>query len=156
MRTFMIIAALFQSCVTEKSISITEFTTYDKTSYTTISLGKEMVYYNNFFLVSKYRNNERIETKIDSFVVGFIASKTYSSKTENIRLYFYKESSKTNLVAIEKNPREVDRYSNEHDLVYCYTVKLNGEKLREKFKNGDVIETTAKKIKTPKFKIIQR
>lgn len=147
---------LLQSCLTNKPITITEFTTYNKPVYSTISLGKEMIYYNNFFLVSNYRNHKQVEMELDSFVINFTSNQHYAEKTEDIRLYFYKESSKTNLLAIERNPREVDRYSNAHDLVYCYIVKLNGSTVREKFKNGEVIETTAKNIRPPKFKIIQR
>lgn len=155
MKYIIIALALLQSCVADKPITITAFTTYNKPVDTTVSLGKEMIYYNNFFLVSNYRNNQRVERKVDSFVVGFIAANKYSANTNEIRFYFYKETRRTNLVDIERNPREIDRYSNQHDLVYYYAVKSNGNTVREKFKNGQVIETTAKKVKMPKFKIIQ-
>jgi len=38
-------------------------------------------------------------------------------------------------------------------LVYCYIIKLDGSKVREKYKNGEVIETTEKFSKLPRFKI---
>ena len=156
MKYLFTMIVFLQSCISKEPIKIVEFNTLTKSIFTTLSLGKERVYYNNFFLVSNYRNDKMVEMKIDSFVLTYVSSKIYSSRTDEIRLYFYKETSKTNLVEIKKNPREVDRYSNRHDLVYYYAVKLDGSKVREKIKNGEVIETTEKQIPTLKFKIIQQ
>ena len=156
MKYLIVLMFLLQSCVSDKLITISEFSTYNKSISTTVSLGKERVYYDNFFLVSNYRDNKKVKMAIDSFVVKFTSGNSYSPLTDEIRLYFYKETSKTNLVEIKKNPREVDRYSNRHDLVYYYAVKLDGSKVREKIKNGEVIETTEKQIPTLKFKIIQQ
>jgi hypothetical protein len=153
MKYLAIMILFLQSCISEKPISITEFSTYTYPISTTISLGKERIYYNNLFLVSNFRNNKKVELSIDSFVVKYTSDNCYSANTDEIRLYFYKETSKTNLTEIKKNPREVDRYSDRHDLVYCYIIKLDGSKVREKYKNGEVIETTEKFSKPPRFKI---
>ena len=70
--------------------------------------------------------------RIDSFVFKFTSQRKYSSSTGEMHLYFYKETDKTNLAEIEKNPTEVDRYFNDHDLAYCYAVKLDGINVRKK------------------------
>jgi hypothetical protein len=145
---------LLQGCVAEKPIQITPFTTYTKPIDTIVSLGKEKVYYTNLFLISNYRDTRKVQIQLDSFVSEFIAKNEYSPKTEGIWLYFYKETSKTNLAVIKRNPKDVDRYSDFHDMVYHYFVKLDGSRVREKIKNGEVIETTEKMLPKPKFKII--
>jgi hypothetical protein len=155
--TFFITLILLQSCAADKPIAITEFSayTYNRLIDTSVSLGKERIYYYNFFLISNYRDNNLTRLKIDSFVVQHVSKNKYSPKTDEIRLSFYKETNKTNLEAIKRNPRELDRYSNQHDIVYYYAVKLNGSTVREKYKNGEVIETTEDLPETPKFKIIK-
>jgi len=119
-------------------------------------LGKERIYYNKFFLVSNYANSKKVEKEIDSFVVVFTSGNNYHANTAEIRLYFYKETSKTNLAVIKQNPRDIDRYSNEHDLIYYYAVKLDGTFEREKYKQGEIIENTAEQLPKPKFRIEPR
>lgn len=154
MKNIIILIVVLQSCSPQKPIVITEFSTYTKSVYTDTSLGKEMTYFNSFFLISNYRDSKEVTMQLDSFVTTYILKNKYPETTEKIRLYFYKETSKTNLVAIEQNPREIDRYSNDHDLVFYYAVKSNLEVERKKYKNGEVVETLPKPtIPTPKFKI---
>lgn len=95
-----------------------------------------------------------MKSQIDSFVTKYTDRNEFSPFTNEIRMYFYKETKKTNLIEIKKNPRELDRYSNAHDLIYYYAVKLNGSKVWKKYKKGKVIATSEKQIPTPKFKII--
>ena len=155
---YLLIALIFlQSCVADKPISITEFSayTYNRLTDTSFWLGKERIYYHNFFLISNYRDNKLTRLKIDSFVVQYVSKNKYSPKTDEIRLSFYKETGRTNLDAIKRNPRELDRYSDQHDIVYYYAVKLNGSTVREKYKNGEVIESTEDIPEPPKFKIIK-
>lgn len=154
MKNLLIVFIFLQSCTTQKPISITEFFTYAKPVDSTLSLGKIRVYYNNFFLITNYKDNLKSQNKLDSFAINYILQNKYAAKTEEVRLWFYKESTRTNLIEIKKNPREVDRYSNQHDLIYGYYIKRDEENIREKYKNGNVIETTDKYIPTPKFKMI--
>lgn len=112
-----------------------------------------MINYVNFFLVSNYKNSKKTDKEVDSFVAAFTSKNKYAPNTEEIGFFFYKETSKTNLIAIKRNPSDVDLYSNEHDLIYFYSLKPDGSKERKKFKNGDAIETTEKKIHKLKFKI---
>jgi hypothetical protein len=55
-------------------------------------------------------------------------------------MMFYKESDKTNVKNLSDNPRDLYRYSQDHDLIYEY-FWMNGAFLaRHKFKNGEIVE----------------
>lgn len=154
MKYNIVLLLMLFSCVSNKEIIITEFYTDNVSVYKSISqTGKEIIYYNNFFLVSNYSSNNKIEKKLDSFVLHYTLEMKYSDNLEEARLWFYKESSRTNLISISQNPKEIDRYSNDHDLVYCYIIKGEGERIRERYKNGEVIETTEKFSKPSKFNV---
>ena len=91
---------------------------------------------------------------VDSFANQFLNTGKFSPNREEVRLWFYKETSKTNIESIRANPREVDRYSNEHDLVWGFTLQRNNFLRREKFKTGEVIETNSVHVvPSPKFKV---
>ncbi len=154
MRYLILALFIFQSCVTDMPISITQFTTLSMPTHTDTSLGKKLVYFDDFFLITNFKESKSVENEIDSFVNNYISGKSYPDNTEEIKLYFYRETSKTNLKAIEKNPREIDRYSNDHDIVYCYFIRPKGISKKEKIKNGEIIETTPKPIPKPNFKIL--
>jgi hypothetical protein len=158
MKYGIIMVVLLQSCMADKSIQVTPFTTYVNPADTTNLLDDSMLCYNKFFLVSNYRDAKKVQIQLDNFVAAFIAKNEYSPKTERIDFYFFKESSRTNLAAIQRNPREVAPYSSEHiwehDWVCYYSVKLDGSWLRKKIKNGETIETTEKVPPKPKFKIV--
>ena len=85
-----------------------------------------------------YRNNNKTELFIDSFVNKHINPQLL--QYNNYMMYFYKESSKTNLVKIKENPRELDRYSAGHDLVYHYEWIDGKFEGRVKIKNGEQVE----------------
>lgn len=55
-------------------------------------------------------------------------------------MLFYKESTKTNIKNLSANPKDLYRYSQDHDLIYEYSW-MNGKFLAKlKFKNGEIIE----------------
>lgn len=141
----LFIFQLFFSCKSSSTISITQFNTLTKELDTIEGIGKEngntLYYYTYFFLVSNYKNCKHNINLIDSFSNNFFKKKTFLPHTERVELYFYKETNKTNLEAIKANPREVDRYSNFHDLVWRFTLLKNGSIVKERMKNGDVLES---------------
>ncbi len=147
----LLICILIQSCFVNKPIIITQFYPYNKLIDTVISLDKERIYYDNFFLISPYKESKEVENKIDSFVIEYTSSKSYPYNTEEIRLYFYKETKKTNLKAIKQNPREIDRYSNEHDLIFMYIIDNKGNTVRTKYKNGVEVDVKPKQVDKPNF-----
>ena len=62
-------------------------------------------------------------------------------------MIFYKESRYTNLIKIAENPRELDRYSVDHDLVFDYTWEDGKFDSRTEIKNGERIYPGQTKLK---------
>src|SRR5690606_11734426 len=90
-----------------------------------------------YFLIKNYSKGKSTEDYIDSFVNANKDSNL--DKYSNYGITFYKESAKTNIQNITKNPRDLDRYSQKHDLVYKYKW-INGKFIyRFKFKNGELV-----------------
>jgi hypothetical protein len=71
------------------------------------------------YLISGYEDSQEFEIKLDSFACNFKDS-TYT-KYDQYSKIFYKKSEFTNNEHIQKNPRDIDRYSQENDLQYSYT-----------------------------------
>ena len=142
------------SCKQSPKPQFVQFTTYTKEVDSFVSLDKMRVIYNYFFLVKNYSSKKENISMVDSFANQFLNTGKFSPNREEVRLWFYKETSKTNIESIRANPREVDRYSNEHDLVWGFTLQRNNFLRREKFKNGEVIETNSVHVvPSPKFKV---
>jgi len=153
--TIFLLLTIICSCKQSPKLKFVQFTTYTReVDSSTIWKGRNLVYYNFFFLVKNYSSKKENIAIIDSFANSFLATEEFSPNREEVRVYFYKETSKTNIESIRANPREVDRYSNEHDLVWSYTLQRNNFIERKKFKKGEVVETNSIKIdKAPKFRI---
>lgn len=151
---FSLILLFAISCKQPDKPTIIQFTTYTKEVDSSFSLGKMRVIYNYFFLIQNYSPKKEVLSVIDSFAKDFLDPEKFSTYREEVRLWFYKETSKTNMESIRANPREVDRYSNEHDLVWGYTLQSDNFIKKEKIKNGEIIETNAELIfPDPKFRI---
>jgi len=136
---------MLSCCNSSRQMKITEFRTLTNEIDTVQGIGKEsgktLYYYTYFFLVSNYKNSKNSIYLIDSFSNIFLKKNNFLPITERVELYFYKESNKTNLRAINANPREVDRYSNFHDLVWRFTLLKNGSIIKEKMEDGNVVES---------------
>ncbi|MBD3750611.1 MAG: hypothetical protein IE931_14075 [Sphingobacteriales bacterium] len=65
-----------------------------------------------------------------------------------ITISIYKYSKKTNLENWKNNPRDIDRYSNEHDLIFCYVIHDNAERSisKSKYRNGEIVGWDKNKI----------
>jgi len=149
---FYLIILIINNCKHIDKPEIIQFTTYTKEVDSFVSLDKMLVNYYYFFLVKNYSTKKDVISRIDSFVNNFLDTSKFSPSREEVRVYFYKETSKTNIESIRANPREVDRYSNKNDLVWCYTLHRNNFVEKEKIKNGEVVETNSKLITPiPKF-----
>jgi hypothetical protein len=157
MKTLLLIYSILiiaLSCRQPAKPQIVQFTTYTKEVDSSVSLNKMRVIYNYFFLVRNYSSKKEVISVIDSFANNFLETGKFSPNREEVRIFFYKETSNTNIESIQANPREVDRYSNEHDLVWCFTLKRNNFLKKEKIKEGEVIETNSELIDpTTKFRI---
>jgi hypothetical protein len=105
---------------------------------TTIFKGRLTINRIDYYLVEDYSDNKHTEHLIDSFA--------YKNKHVNIndyglyKMFFYKKSAKTNPKNLSENPRDLYRYSQDHDLIFMYNW-INGKFAgRYKLKNGEIIE----------------
>ncbi len=105
---------------------------------TSIRNSKILRFKSKSFLISGYRSNKKNELLIDSFAknVKALDAATFTQYT----VTFYKKSKQTNAENLTRNPRILDRYSNSHDLIYIYIWRDGEFRVREKFKNGKMIE----------------
>lgn len=80
---------------------------------------------------------------IDSAVARFVRENIDSlkGKAEQLIMTFYTRSTITNKEHLSLNPRDIDRYSQDHDMVWAYSWhKGNNATFRFKFKNGEIID----------------
>jgi len=125
-------------------IVILQFYPYNKMTDTSYSNNQVRTLREDYFLISNFKGYNNSILYVDSFVGKHINPSLLQYNT--YRMYFFKESRYTNLIKIEQNPRELDRYSASHDLVFQYTWidgKFTG---REKIKNGETIDPEQKKL----------
>jgi hypothetical protein len=117
-----------------------QFELYDKDEGVREKLnGSNYTYVTKTFLVKNYSDNNNSEIQIDSFVNS---QKNTLKQIDNINLFFYKISDKTNSANWEKNPRDIDRYSNEHDIIYNYVISKSIDSTKSiskfKYRNGKI------------------
>lgn len=133
---FCIIFFVASSCVS-KSL---QFELFDKDEGVREKLnGSNYTYVTKTFLVTNYTSNKNSEKQIDSFVN---CQNNSFKQIDNINLFFYKISKKTNSANWKKNPRDIDRYSNEHDFIFNYVISKNNDSTRStskfKYRNGKI------------------
>lgn len=85
---------------------------------TLINNNKAYTYKTNAYLVTGFQNTAVHEAQIDSFVCT-IQDSTWERFSE-CHILIYKESKYTNNEYITRNPRDLDRYSQENDFLYWY------------------------------------
>ncbi|MBU1373523.1 MAG: hypothetical protein KJ712_06590 [Bacteroidetes bacterium] len=92
------------------------------------------------YIVKNYSNCKFSDQQIDSFINSLRENRIKSY--DYITIYLYKYSKKTNLENWKNNPQDIDKYSNEHDLIFCYVIHDNAEKSisKSKYRNGKIIE----------------
>ncbi len=153
MKRFLLFVILFSGCFQRKPIEILEFTTRTHEIDSVRSENGFRLFYNYFFLVKNFERTKSVEGQIDSFAREIFTQRSFANDMERVQLFFYKESNKTNIAEIIKNPNEVDRYSNQHDLVYSIISRADGTVTKEEIKNGVVISTSRNETPKLRFKV---
>ena len=119
-----------------KTISIVAFEILNY-SDTMILSDKTLFNKGENYLIKNYSESIKTENYIDSFVKrNRDASLT---KYDNYSIIFYKESKKTNIENITKRPRDLDRYSQDQDLLFIYRWTNGKYEAKYKFKNGQIV-----------------
>lgn len=113
-RVFFLAFLLYGCTSKEPSFMIEQLRMLSLTD-TAIDRGSLLVTKNESFLVKGYHNKDSVS------ILEFAKAREDSGNnyTEYI-MFFYKESKKTNPENITKNPKIIDRYSNENDLICTY------------------------------------
>lgn len=110
----------FQSCVKGQPT----FTKLEWLSqlHSSMSLnGRKFLTSSETFIVANYSEDTRTRAKIDSFARSVSDSLYRSDKNiTSTMVTFYKQSATTTRQNLKSNPRDLDRYSNEHDLRVMY------------------------------------
>lgn len=98
---------------------------------------KELKYLDKAFIVNGYIDNEHAKAQIDSF------AKNEGEKVKNlyysVNLDFYRYSEVTNIKNLNKNPRELDRYSSIHDYVFRYKWVRGKFSKKYSFEDGEIV-----------------
>ncbi len=98
----------------------------------------------NNFLVLNFSDTKENEEYLDSFALK--NKDEFFKKYTNYSIVFYKRSSVTTIANIRANPRIVDRYSQENDLIYKY-VWVNGKfSYKYKYKKGVLVNSKIKNL----------
>lgn len=132
------LTTLFINCTSSQSrISIEPLTMLNYIA-SVEDRGKMVVNKVNYYLIHGYEDTKKVKRYIDRFV--------NNNKDSNLEHYayfsmiFYKASFETNTRNILSNPRVIDRYSQNHDLIYKYWWSNGRPRSTFKYKNGEVID----------------
>lgn len=95
-------------------VSLTQFETIDTVFVNNeMNINKQLLY-----LINDYNDSDETSKLVDSCAYA-VAGKN-PAKFTNFKIIFYKVSDITNISHLRDNPRDIDRYSQEHDMLYSY------------------------------------
>ena len=140
MKTILLNICLFLSIAScnlhSKPMAVRQFYPYSKAIDTIFSDNKMLVAKFDYFIISNYAENDLTDYKIDSMAKSNM-DKDWQ-KYSQYEMSFYKESKYTNEEYIKKDPRSIDRYSQEHDLRYSFAWSNGKFESMSKYKNGEL------------------
>lgn len=122
-----------------------------------IDRGKTLYYKSEYFLIRNYSDDQESEKIIQNFV-----NENKSSDLGNYTQYdmvFYKESEITNIHHLQEHPRDLDRYSQQHDLLFDFMWSEGKFLKRYKYKDGKMMGTEGiiiKEISDSMKKVLER
>jgi len=128
----MMISFCFSGC-DPKKISISQI--MDISSADTLD-GK--IYRFDFFLITNYVDNLKTGSFVDSFIS--VQKGDNPLKFYQYDMIFYKESNITTLANVKADKKIIDRYSQEHDLVFSFSWSKGRLVSKMKFINGKLVE----------------
>jgi hypothetical protein len=107
------------------------------------TIDSKVVNRSDYVIVKNYSTTKENDRAIDSYVTGNF--KDISKNYSDYQVVLYKESAETTESAIKEDKRVIDRYSQDHDLIYIY-FWMNG-KFIEKRRVRDGVMEGSEKIK---------
>jgi hypothetical protein len=131
---------LMISCITKKInfVPLEKFNRYDSLDSEN---GKVIYHKSDYYIVENFQGFKQSESTIDSFINTLNIEKF--KKVSDYQIVFYKASNKTNLKNLSENPRDLDRYSQDNDMILIY-YWVNGKFLgKTKWKNGEIFSPSS-------------
>lgn len=113
----LIICVPLYICCKKKELIIVPIESLNSTR-TVNKEGKNYINKTNYFLVKGYDNHQTAIEAVNKFIVSH--KDTDYARYDNYSMFFYKESDQTTIENIKTNPKIIDRYSNENDLLYDF------------------------------------
>ena len=139
--SFLIITMLLLSC---RSVKPPKLIFYQDIKHEELSKSKPKVSA-SIYIIQNYSSSVRIEKMIDSLAYAIGNGK----QNDQYILQLYKESSKTNLINLKKNPRDLDRYSDVQDHLFDYVWHNKKFIGKQKFRNRQIISDKNVKLSPP-------
>lgn len=130
----VVIITLFCSCKNDgEEIEIIPFTLLNEEK-TSVDRGDTLYFKSEYFLIRNYHDGNDLDTMLQKFVDSHIDSTI--KKYTQYDIVFYKESEITNEAHLKQRPRDLDRYSQQHDLLFDYCWRNGSFSRRYEYKNG--------------------
>ena len=133
---FICFIACFLCACKEEVIKFIPLTQFDDASDVTDN-GRPVKKKHLNFIIMGFEDNKRVEKLTDSF-----ALKTATGELKDYNSYsivFYKHSDITDVEYLKSNPRDIDRYSQDHDMVYIYEWSNGKLLVKNKFNEGKMV-----------------
>lgn len=119
MRKYFFILAISYGCLSCKreKISFIPLTQYNSID-TIYSNNDTFITKRLYYIINNYYESDETFSSIDSCVK--VVAGTNPKQFTNLSIVFYKASDVTNVLHLKNNPRDIDRYSQENDLMFSY------------------------------------
>ncbi len=112
----LITLLIYFSCK-NKEISFIALNQFDNVD-TIYSQGHTFINKQLYYIVDNYHDGDQVVMAIDSCAKAVAGENI--GKFTTYTIIFYKSSDVTNVLNLKKNPRDIDRYSQENDLLFAY------------------------------------
>jgi hypothetical protein len=134
----LLVTMLGFNCGKPKPITIIPIHSLEYTDNTQVYKHHRLLIRTEFYIVQNYKDNPANDHYIDSFVTALKQRNT--EKYDIYAINFYRESSKTNIERIKREPKIIYRYSQEHDLIHLYQYHKQELSLKHKVREGEFLE----------------
>jgi hypothetical protein len=143
MKKVIILIVLYASGLTScsvknvnlKFVPLTQFNYLDSTR----NANGKMIYNKiDNYIVENFRDNKKSALTIDSFA-NSLKNESFK-KVSGYQIVFFKHSSITDINHLRENPRDLDRHSQDNDLIRVYNWVYGTYVGREIWHNGEIID----------------
>jgi len=114
---YIIVISLACFSCNRKEVSFISLKQFDRTD-TTFSNNEVHINSRLHYIIDDYNESDQALKAMDSCAKAVAGTKP--KDFTNFTIVFYKSSDMTNVLHLKSNPRDIDRYSQENDMMYSY------------------------------------